>query len=324
MDRLRESDDLDTLFSTVAAAYNINVTYVEKDFWALEALRALTAFGDGAGAGVIFKGGTSLSRAWNLTSRFSEDIDVVIDFPTDWSNGARDRFLKAVRGKVQEHLGLGLGDLRESHSTTGVARSVHIQYPIRYASDSDEIKPEVLLEMGSRGAPTPNRDVPILSFAAQYLIDNGVAKDEFEELAPVVAHVLEPVRTLIEKVALLANLDKTFAAGNQDAFKAKGRHLYDIHQVLGDGDVIDALSELGSTGIADVATDVHDRSVRAKWPSVPRPADGWTLAMECLNPGTPAAAALKDAYQQSAVMIYGALPPFDSCIARMATSGRII
>src|SRR5271168_4720208 len=49
---------------------------IEKDFFVTEALRIIAAV---AGDKVIFKGGTSLSKGWNLIQRFSEDIDIFFD-----------------------------------------------------------------------------------------------------------------------------------------------------------------------------------------------------------------------------------------------------
>ena len=49
---------------------------IEKDYYVTEALRIIAAV---AGDKVIFKGGTSLSKGWNLIQRFSEDIDIFLD-----------------------------------------------------------------------------------------------------------------------------------------------------------------------------------------------------------------------------------------------------
>jgi hypothetical protein len=51
---------------------------VEKDFWVCWTLRELFAL-PGIGEHLTFKGGTSLSKAWKLIHRFSEDIDIIVD-----------------------------------------------------------------------------------------------------------------------------------------------------------------------------------------------------------------------------------------------------
>lgn len=49
---------------------------IEKDYYVTEALRIIA---ETTGDRVIFKGGTSLSKGWNLIERFSEDIDLFLD-----------------------------------------------------------------------------------------------------------------------------------------------------------------------------------------------------------------------------------------------------
>jgi hypothetical protein len=288
---------------------------VEKDFWATEALRAVTVYADSVGAPAIFKGGTSLSKAWKLTERFSEDVDLVLDFPTDMGNGQRERILKGIPAAVDGHLRLGPDTYRSANQKKGVARNVFIAYPVVHPAASAEVKEEVLLEVGSRGAPTPNEEVDIVSFVAEHLLAKGSTADDFEELAPVRARVLVPERTLVEKIALLANRDSRFRGGETTVFEGLGRHLYDVHALFTDEHVLRSLMALGDDGRRAVAADVHERSVAAKWPSVEQPPAGWIATSECFTPGTASADALAQAYTRAAQMIYGDAPAFGRCLA---------
>jgi len=54
----------------------LRAAVIEKDYYVTEALRIISVT---AGDKVIFKGGTSLSKGWNLIQRFSEDIDIFLD-----------------------------------------------------------------------------------------------------------------------------------------------------------------------------------------------------------------------------------------------------
>src|ERR1035438_5851697 len=54
----------------------LRAAIIEKDYYVTEALRIISL---NAGDKVIFKGGTSLSKGWNLIQRFSEDIDLFLD-----------------------------------------------------------------------------------------------------------------------------------------------------------------------------------------------------------------------------------------------------
>jgi predicted nucleotidyltransferase component of viral defense system len=62
----------------VQAAMGLDAASVEKDFWVCWTLRELFAL-PGVGGHLTFKGGTSLSKAWQLIERFSEDIDLIVD-----------------------------------------------------------------------------------------------------------------------------------------------------------------------------------------------------------------------------------------------------
>lgn len=75
-------DRLD-MVNRVAEVKNIAPESVEKDWWVTTVLKA--PFGLGIGRYAYFKGGTSLSKGWNLINRFSEDIDIAL---------YRDFFLK--------------------------------------------------------------------------------------------------------------------------------------------------------------------------------------------------------------------------------------
>jgi predicted nucleotidyltransferase component of viral defense system len=57
-------------------ARGLRPALIEKDYYVTEAIRAIAGI---AGDKVIFKGGTSLSKGWNLIERFSEDIDIFLD-----------------------------------------------------------------------------------------------------------------------------------------------------------------------------------------------------------------------------------------------------
>ncbi len=65
-------------FQQVESQLGLQAVSVEKDFWVCWTLRTLFAM-PGVGDHLTFKGGTSLSKAWKLIQRFSEDIDLIVD-----------------------------------------------------------------------------------------------------------------------------------------------------------------------------------------------------------------------------------------------------
>ena len=77
------------IFAETARQKALPISSIEKDWWVVQTLSALfsTEYADK----LVFKGGTSLSKSWNLIERFSEDVDLVLDrdfwgFAGDLSN----------------------------------------------------------------------------------------------------------------------------------------------------------------------------------------------------------------------------------------------
>ena len=88
---LRESPDaLAASAARVARATGILMAQVEKDFWVTEVLRGVARCSADTGVSAVFKGGTSLSKAFGLIQRFSEDVDVIVIAPGQ-STGQDDR-----------------------------------------------------------------------------------------------------------------------------------------------------------------------------------------------------------------------------------------
>ena len=75
MTRLRDEQELEALCERAGEILDIPTGVVEKDYWVVQALRALQANHPDE---FIFKGGTSLSKGFQLIERFSEDIDILV------------------------------------------------------------------------------------------------------------------------------------------------------------------------------------------------------------------------------------------------------
>jgi len=310
--------DREGLVDRTAEALKIDPAFVEKDFWVIEALRVATATAEVQGVRAIFKGGTSLSRAFGIIVRFSEDVDLLLDFPEGMSKGARDRAIKAIGENVRLHFRIAKEKVAEDSVGTGVRRNFRLFYS--NAKSTDAITEGVYLEIGSRGGPTPSRDVPIRSMIANHAIVNlGLAESEYEEFAPVLTHVLAPERTLIEKIALLAAAGHKFKSGDLDALAKHGRHLYDIARLLQNTDVTQALVDLGPAGIVEIATDIHARSVSAGWHSVSQ-SDAGYLSYPVFQDASGANDALRAAYEPAKQLIFGTRPTFEECMAAIIST----
>ena len=86
------------LFLAAAARLGTAVQNVEKDFWVCWTLDALFNGLPADGPRLLFKGGTSLSKAFGLIARFSEDIDITV-FRDDLGQAAHAADLEALSGK---------------------------------------------------------------------------------------------------------------------------------------------------------------------------------------------------------------------------------
>ena len=310
-----DRDTLAVLAQQVADAVGVRASFVEKDFWAIEVLRAahttrVIPLKEDAGAGEViflFKGGTSLSRAFGLVQRFSEDVDLLAVFPDDTSSAARHRVLKQVDTDVGEHLGIP-GIPVPGSSDTGIKRYTTYAYPASYP-DSD-LTGGVLLELGSRGGTHPSVEVSIRSMLADIAtVQFGVGEDEWAEFAPFDAHVLAPERTLLEKLSAI----HTAATTGDPRLAGMGRHLYDVHQLLGSEPVLEALRALGPAGVAELSADVHAHSQEAGFASVERPETGYSssAAFGSGNAGVVAA------YSRVGPLVYGQVPALDDVLARI-------
>ena len=329
MPLLRERpDDLAALVGTTAEALAIDAGFVEKDFWVIEVLRAATApvevnarDGNRHPVATIFKGGTSLSRAYGLIERFSEDVDLLVSFPSvEISLGARDKVLKAIRDNVANHLGAAW---EQSAVTTGVKRNIRYPYSARYGSTG--ISEGVLLEMGSRGGAFPTQQHELRSLVANHAIDTlGETGDEWEEFDPVAVAVLAPERTLLEKLALLHDVVSRYP-DEKARFKllSGGRHLYDVHQLLNSPDVIAALDGLGSDGLAELCRDIDEHSENAGFSYTPRPQAGYG-ASPLLDLETPALELLRAGYASALNLVYGPRPTLEDCLQSIQTRSSLL
>lgn len=120
---------------------------IEKDYYVTEALRIIATE---AGDKTIFKGGTSLSKGWNLIQRFAEDIDIFLDplaFTPPLGKKGIDRELRKLRDAIGAHPALTFV-AEESVTIGGCGRNDHFSYNQRFGGPG-EVASRVLLEAGA-------------------------------------------------------------------------------------------------------------------------------------------------------------------------------
>lgn len=302
-----DPDGIAALSATVAEATGIPAAHVEKDFWVTEVLRGVTQSATAAGIEIVFKGGTSLSKAYSLIQRFSEDVDVLVILAAQDSKNARDRTLKALVAGAANATALEATSVPDA-TRTGAKRGARFHYRPESAPQLGGLSSGVFLELGSRGGGLPSALTEVSSLIAEHAQER-IAK--FPEVASVQVRVLAPWRTLVEKLVLLhtAHTNEDPAAAIRGA-----RHFYDVHQLLLRPEIVAGINE---QGIAILARDVCTYSEAADMPASPRPSAGFSASPAFTDgPHLAAARAEYDQRVLAQLLWPGAdRPTFDQCLA---------
>ena len=305
MTRLGEQPaDLAALISRAADQLELPLADVEKDFWVTELLRSVAR--PTVGGLCIFKGGTSLSKAYAIIERFSEDVDILVAPVASASTGVRDRLLKAVAERAAVDLGLSG---RLVTSTKGIKRNVIYEFPATYP-DPGRLTAGVLLEMGIRGGPEPHERREVESYVATAAKADGISSTEFDEFEPAWVLTLRPERTLVEKLSLLHDRASRLA-DEPDGLAGQGRHVYDIYRLLNAETVRDAIAEPGI--VAALAADAEEHSRRHGFPSTPRPSGGFADSPVWADGDV--RAKLNVAHSTASGLIWGTVPTLDACVS---------
>ena len=232
------------VFERVGVNVGLPMQAVEKDFWVTIVLQ--TIFSLPVAQHLIFKGGTSLSKAWGLINRFSEDIDLAVgralfDLEGDLTKKGIKKLRKRSSTFVRDELFVMLQDAihqygladkctltvepdGEGDSTYPEPRKIFIAYESAFEEQLDYLRPVVMLEVGARSLVEPYEQVQVHSMV--------------EELFPAITTTLInssistaiPAKTMVEKMFLLHELFSVPGHGMQA--DRKSRHLYDLYQMM--------------------------------------------------------------------------------------------
>ena len=321
MARFRDADEFGPTLDAVAERLDISATAVEKDYWVSQVLRVL---GAEHRDDFIFKGGTSLSKAFGIVERFSEDIDVLV-LPGDRGRGAVDKLIKAIGAAAAAGIG------GEATAVGGAESGRHRSYALSYPATREAttlIETRVLLEMGVRGGPEPHQAAAISSLLGATLAEAGTDLDEYEDLALFEVLVLHPARTLLEKLVHVHELAfRLVDDADLEADRRSGRHFYDIHQLLGDDRVLGLLADRDQTRKVIESIDEITRAYFGGPVGVSvRPEDGFASS-PAFDPSTSASARLRASYEATMPELYfGAdpLPTWNAICDRVAGGAALL
>lgn len=231
------------VFERVGASVGLPMQAVEKDFWVTVILQAV--FSLPVAQHLIFKGGTSLSKAWGLISRFSEDIDLAVN-PIALGAAEGDLTKKQIKklrkasslfvseqltpmlcAKINEmgmsaFLNIEAQPNGEGDNTYPEPRQIYIRYQSVFEKPLTYLRPDVVLEVSARSLIEPAMPTHVSCILADYI--------PIQPACDAVVHTAIPAKTMVEKMFLLHELFSV--PGHGTRAERKSRHLYDLYQMM--------------------------------------------------------------------------------------------
>lgn len=320
-------EEREILFQNTSERKGMNAAIIEKDFWVCLTLDFLfhkckwnNSF--------AFKGGTSLSKVYGLIERFSEDIDLILDwrvigysFNEPWeerSNTQQSKFIKESQDRLFQYLKEEFLPVFRKEFSEALGRDINayigeddpgtvkFAYP-RFYEDSSILQ-EIRLEIGALAAWTPTQQAEVTPYVAECYPQ--VFKMPSTRILTTTAE-----RTFWEKATIL----------HQEAHRPEGskvperysRHYYDLYCMAHRGILEKALQQKDLLlQVAEFKRKFYPR----KWAEYERASVG-TLS---LIPAPHNQERLRADYSKMRAMIYGDYPSFDEIIEYITIMEQII
>ncbi len=309
-------NDRREILQTAATQLGQQATVLEKDVWVCWALQTLFSMPNAHP--MAFKGGTSLSKVYRAISRFSEDVDVTLDyrafdddfnpFAEDASKNAIKKYSERLKGYVLQYANDVVAPFIDVQLKTFPrpdayeievsedGEKIWIQYPSAVEDGDDYLKSSILIELGGRNVIDPNERHTVAPDIAELVSGLDLPTGEVV--------VLSPERTFWEKATLI------HVECNREEFKSDAhrlsRHWYDLRML--------AVHASGKAAINN--RELFEDVVRHKQVFFNAAYANYDacLANELrLIPGDDAIAGLRNDYEKmlQAGMMYGESPSFD-------------
>ena len=291
--------------------------YIEKDYWVTYILYALSQMDVDIQDKVVFKGGTSLSKAHRLIERFSEDIDLAV--VAEGLNGSQTKkLLKTLEKSLAQ---LPLKEIAEHPQMTKGSeyrKSVYAYPQFREGNFGDAVN-VIILELNTFAHPTPNSKISISSYINEFLSkedrDDLIEANDLESFE---VSVLDLERTLCEKISAIAR-----ASYDGDAeMQKKIRHFYDIHLLLQNPEIQTFLKSKSFDEMMDIVKDddSDNKQFNKDWAGKP------ILEAPIFVETSESISRLEPYYRQTfKSLVYGELPDIQSIEESILTlKGRIL
>jgi len=306
------------LFSRVAERMNIFPGLVEKDFWVCWVLKHLYSVPQ-FDSHILFKGGTTLSKIFDVIRRFSEDIDLAVDYEmlgftgdrsphAAMSNTKRTKLLDEMLAVCREYIAnefLSLLKIRlaavladnsdwDLSVDTDDGHIVNFRYPSA-AEAVPYVRPEVRLELGTHGELIPNDLYTVRPYAA-------VAFPDVFGDSECRVHAIKIERTFWEKLTILHQ--EHFRTSAHSVPSRYSRHYYDVYMMAKRSEACQAALQ---------STDLLQRVVEHKQRFYPRRWARYDLAVPAtlqLMPSEDWLDYLHRDYDGMQIMLFGKSPTF--------------
>lgn len=314
--------DREALFNQTASVKGISPEIVEKDFWVCWILHWI--FQLQGLPRLIFKGGTSLSKVFGIISRFSEDVDLVLNRhqlgfndesdPANQGGKLRDRTIEKLKGSCRDVIAEEFvpGLRAQIHSIIGErgwtleidpnapdGDTVDFKYPagIPDSLAKGYIKRAVRLELGCRGDQVPCEGAKVTPYAAEAFPDQFQVRDAN-------VNAISPERTFWEKATILHREYYRVEAGKSVSERIF-RHYHDV--------VVISKHQRGLSALKDLA--LLEQVVAHKQHFFREGTAHYELAKKGtlrLAPNRELEGALRRDYEKMREMYFGEEPDFDA------------
>src|SRR5574344_718917 len=251
-----DKETFNELIETTAGVLGIPAIFIEKDYWVTYILNKLSKsiYKETA----IFKGGTSLSKAYKIIDRFSEDIDLAII--TDGIDG------NAVKTLIKN---FEKTTTPQTSKGSKFRKTVH-QYPKIIEGDFGHANENLIIELNSFAKPHPYISKTISTYIYDFLKNQS---DEAKkligdfQLEPFEINVLDYKRTLCEKISAIARAsfesDEVYSQ-----LKEKIRHLYDIYHLIREDEIKAFLNSDDMNSMIQSVREDDQKQFSSDWANV--------------------------------------------------------
>ncbi len=222
----QNKEEFEQIVQATADDLGLGNFQVEKDYYVSLFLKELQKIENDIQ--IVFKGGTSLSKCYDVIDRFSEDIDLSVKFNTEKITPSERRKLKTSITEIIELLGMNFINPEEVRS-----KRDHNQYNVGYDNifqQDENTLPYIIVETIVAYRPYPIKEMEIGNYITKYLKKN-IRADLISkyELSPFIMPIQTMERTFVDKLFAICD----YHLGKE--YNRYSRHIYDIHMIWNSG-----------------------------------------------------------------------------------------